>query len=200
MRVEKISENAFWVVTPERVRRNSRIPDTFEDDWISDAIESAHDYIEEYLGCGIALASYRMTLDRFPPNRGSIEIPVWPVNEVLKVQYVAPDGSLQEIPQASIVQPVHKGRYALRLKNHQPFPSIQSTPNAVTIEFAAGWVEAGQLPKTLSRAALMLISHWYEVRETVLIGTASKEVEHGTIAMLEMLRPVEDMVSGEVYE
>ena len=200
MRIARISENAFWVVTPERVRRNSRIPDTTEDDWIIEAIESAHEYIEEYLGCCIAMADYRMTLDRFPRKRGSIDLPVWPVKEVANVQYVDPTGAVKSIELDKIVQPSDNGRFTLRLKDHELFPSTRATPNAVTITFTAGWSEVEKVPKTLRRAALMLTSHWYENRETVLIGTISKEIEHGTVAMLEQLRPPEDYTAGEVCE
>lgn len=200
MRISRISENTFWVVTTQRARDNSRIPDTHEDDWINDAIESAHDYIEGNLGCSIATTEHRVTLDQFPRNRGSIELPIWPVTEVTKVEYVDANGATQQIPVEKIVQPKSTGRYALRLKDHECFPPTRCTPDAVTIEFKAGWLEPGQIPKTLTRAALMLISHWYENRETVLIGTISKEVEHGTAVMLEQLRPDEDSTAAEVGE
>ncbi len=198
MRCERISENTFWVVTPERVRRNSRIPDTSDDDWITEAIEAAHDYIEEYLACCIAVAGYRLTLDRFPRKQGSIALPVWPVSEIVSVSYVDPEGEPQTIPTEQLIQPRGNGRAALRLADYAPFPATRATPNAVSIEFRAGWTEPGLVPRTLTRAALMLISHWYENRETVLIGVGSKEVEHGTLAMLEMMRPPEDYVDAEV--
>lgn len=200
MRCRTISENAFWVVTTQRARDNSRIPDTHEDDWIQHAIESAHDYFERTLGCCIATTQFRATLDQFPRNRASIELPVWPIAEVTRIAYLDPEGVEQEIPIEEIVQPVDRGRYAIRLANHARFPATKLTPNAVTIEFEAGWPEPADVPKTLTRAALMLISHWYENREAVLVGTISKETEHGTSVLLEQLRPDEDMTAAEVDE
>ena len=200
MRIATISDNAFWVVTTQRARDNSRIPDTSEDDWIQYAIESAHDYFERTLGCCIATTQFRAKLDQFPRNRASIELPVWPIAEVTRLAYLDSEGNEQDIPLEQIVQPVDQGRYAIRLANHARFPEAKRTPNAVTIDFTAGWPEPAAVPKTLTRAALMLISHWYENREAVLVGTASKEIEIGTSVLLEHLRPDEDMTAAEVEE
>jgi uncharacterized phiE125 gp8 family phage protein len=197
MQLERITEPTFSFVSPQRVRRNSRIPDHEEDDWIEDAIESATEYCEDYLECKIALATYEWTLDAFPRNRGSIPVPVWPVNEILAVEYLDPNNAVQTVDLARIVQPIGSRRYQLRLRDHACWPSTRCTPNAVTIRFRAGWPSAGAVPKTLTRAGLMLISHWYENRETILIGTASKEIEHGTAAMLEQLRPAEDLLGAD---
>lgn len=194
MHAERITGPTFSVVTPQRVRRNSRIPDSDEDDWITDAIESATEYIEEYLECRIAEATYELTLDRFPQRNESIPIPVWPVGEVMSIEYIDPNNVAQVVAVEKIVQPKGTRRYRLRLKDNECWPSTRCTPDAVTITFKAGWATAKDVPKTLTRAALMLISHWYENRETVLIGSIAKEIEHGTTAMLELMRPAEDLV------
>jgi uncharacterized phiE125 gp8 family phage protein len=188
MLIEKLSEGAFSISTVDRVRHNSRISDKYDDQWIVDALASATDYCERALECCIARSNWRLTLDSFPARDEPIHIPLWPIHQVAAISYTNTAGTTTTLDLANIVQPVGMSRYDLRPRFGINWPEAQP-PNGVRIEFSAGWAELAAVPATIQRAALMLISHWYENREATLIGVNSKEIELGFDSMIEMVRP-----------
>ena len=187
MHLEKITDPAFTAVTLARMRGNSHIPNGQDEDFLTEALKSAEDYVERYLECTIGLAEWRLTLDSFP-QVGELLIPLWPIRSVTMIQYTAVDGTAStELPLSQVVQPIGNDRYHLRLKKGFSWPLTDCSPNAVAITCEAGWPTQSALPGTLTRAILMLVSHFYENREAVLTGTISKEVELGVHSMLAMM-------------
>lgn len=190
MHLEKITEPAFIAVTLARLRTNSNIPNGQDEDFLLEALKTAEDYVERYLECTIGLAEWRLTLDNFPRHAGRdipLLIPLWPIRSVAELQYVAADGAQTVLPLNQIVQPIGNGRYHLRLKKGFSWPATDCSPNAIAIRFNAGWPTQAKVPATLTQAIRMLVSHWYENREAVLVGTNSKEIELGVNSMLDML-------------
>ncbi len=190
MHLEKITDPAFAAVTLARLRGNSNIPSGQDEDFLLGALQTAEDYVERYLECTIGLAEWRLTLDSFPRVDGRVIpllIPLWPIRSVTELQYVAADGTPTVLPIEQIVQPIGNDRYHLRLKKGYSWPATDCSPNAIAIEFTAGWPTQAKVPATLTQAIRMLVSHWYENREAVLTATISKEIELGVNAMLDML-------------
>ena len=198
MHLEKITEPAFAAATLARIRHNSNIPSGQDEDFITEALKSAEDYVERYLECTIGLAAWRLTLDSFPPreepgmhqryrHHPSLLIPLWPVRSVTELLFTAPDGTSSELPLEQIVPPIGNDRYHLRLKKGFSWPATDCSPNAIAITFTAGWPTQASLPGTLTQAIRMLVSHFYENREAVITGSIAKEVELGVNAMLDML-------------
>ena len=193
MYLEKLNQGSFGISTVDRVRHNSRISDKYDDQWIVDALASATDYCERALECCVARSNWRLTLDHFPPSNAPIAIPLWPIHQITAIAYTNVNGTNTTFNVIDIVQPVGLGRYLLQPKFGINWPEAQS-PNGVRIEFSAGFEDLAAVPSTIQRAALMLISHWYENREAVLIGTISKEIELGFSSMVEMVRPGVDSI------
>ena len=193
MYLEKLNQGSFGISTVDRVRHNSRISDKYDDQWIVDALASATDYCERALECCVARSNWRLTLDHFPASNGPIAIPLWPIHQITAIAYTNVNGANTSSNVIDIVQPVGLGRYLLQPKFGINWPEAQS-PNGVRIEFSAGFEDLAAVPSTIQRAALMLISHWYENREAVLIGTISKEIELGFSSMVEMVRPGVDSI------
>jgi len=69
-------------------------------------------------------------------------------------------------------------------------PVVADLPGAVSVTYLAGYASAAQVPTGAKNAMRMLISHWFHNRETVLVGSISKEMEFGfTDAIKPMLGP-----------
>lgn len=200
MHLEKITDPAFPAVTLGRMQSNSRLPRGQDEDLLTELLISAEDYVERYLECTIGLAEWRLTLDSFPQHGGwqthqrpldwkanAILIPVWPVRSVTALIYNASDGTPTTLPLNQIVQPIGNDRYHLRLKKGFSWPLTDCSPNAIAITFNAGWPTQSAIPGTLTRAILMLVSHFYENPEAVITGSISKEVELGVQSMIAMM-------------
>lgn len=198
MSLQRLTDPSFALVSHERVRLHSRIDDAVDTDWITDAIAAATHFIEEYLGCAIATATYRLNLDAFPRNPASIPVPIWPVAAITTLAYTDAAGANATVDISTIVQPTsNRERYRIQRVDYADWPEARETPNAVRITFTAGWATQAEIPQSIVRAALMLIGHWYENRETIFVdlkGTGSKELEFGTTQLLELARPDEDLM------
>lgn len=190
--LKRTTPSTFEPVSVQRAKHNSNIPDTEKafDSFLQDCVKAARDYIEKQLGCCICEASYTLTLSKFPTY--AIPIPVWPVQSVESIAYKDTNNANQAVTFANIVQPINDDRYSIYLADWEAFPTSRDTPNAITVSFTAGWSSQETIPPTIARAILMMVSHWFENRETVLIGTASKELEFSVNALLDSIRPGED--------
>ncbi|MEM7301914.1 MAG: head-tail connector protein [Pseudomonadota bacterium] len=64
-------------------------------------------------------------------------------------------------------------------------PAINSDrSDAVRIEVTAGYGDASAVPAPLVTAIKMLVAHWYENREAVVVGSASTEVPMTVAALI----------------
>ncbi len=187
MHLEKLTEPGFNSVTLARLRNNSNIPPGQDEDFLIEALKSAEDYVERYLECTIGIAEWRLTLDSFPPANEPLLIPLWPIRNVILIAYLDSQSVRQELDLNQIVPPKGNDRYHLKLKSGFTWPTTLCEPNAVEIDFTAGFATQAKIPGTMTQAIRMLVSHWYENREAVLTGTVSKEIELGVSSMLSML-------------
>lgn len=192
-KLKRVANSSFEPVSVQRAKHNSNIADSEKafDSFLGDCIQAARDYIERQLGCNICEAAYTLTISEFPASYG-IAIPVWPVQSVESITYKDTSGATQTVTLGDIVQPLNDERYTIYLNDWAAFPAAKSTPNAITIAFTAGWATQAAIPPAIARASLMLVSHWFENRESVLVGATSKDLEFAVNALLEAVRPGED--------
>ncbi|MBO9598636.1 MAG: phage head-tail connector protein [Cohnella sp.] len=62
--------------------------------------------------------------------------------------------------------------------------------DVVTIDYTEATVFADNVPKRVKQAIILLVSHWFENPEAVLIGSISKEIEFSVTALLNIDRVV----------
>lgn len=204
-----VTASTFEPISLQRAKANCHVADgdKSHDDFLIGAIKEARDYIEKSLGCVLCQSTWRQTLDEFPNGTSGtreeyryrvlrrplpIELDVWPVQSVTSVTYSDTLTTTTTISSDLLSQPIGTGKYSLRLKGYQSWPSSAYTPNAVSIQFVAGFASRNDIPPVLVRAMLMLISHWFENREATVVGSVSSEVAFGVNSLIEMVRPGED--------
>jgi uncharacterized phiE125 gp8 family phage protein len=147
-----------------------------EDDVIERLIVGARG---EWDRAGIQLitATWKLKLDRFPWYREPIDLRPRPLLTVVSVKYRDPDDVLQtwassdyvvDAP-AGPVAPVPAGRVYPAL--NKEYPSTACRPDAVEIEFTAGYgAEAENVPQDIRDALLDFVGHRFQNREPVNIG------------------------------
>jgi uncharacterized phiE125 gp8 family phage protein len=57
------------------------------------------------------------------------------------------------------------------------WPSTQCQPGAVRVTWKSGWEKEADVPEDLIHAMKLLVGHWDQNREAVVIGSISKEIE-----------------------
>jgi uncharacterized phiE125 gp8 family phage protein len=75
------------------------------------------------------------------------------------------------------------------------WPSVTAAPEAVSIRFRAGYGDVGSdVPEPIRQAMLLLIGHWYEHREAVIVGTNAMLMPMAVNSLLAPYRTVPGLV------
>lgn len=124
-------------------------------------------------------------LTHFRGGGGKIAIPLPPLQSIDAVNYVNAQG-VSRLLDAGAYQIV-KGRFGswITPAYGKNWPSVRNQPDAITIEFTAGYGETEQdIPAAIRHAALLIIGTMYEVREAVNIGNIVTEIPHSADMLL----------------
>jgi uncharacterized phiE125 gp8 family phage protein len=148
---------------------------TDDDAWLDGiGIPAVEDRAQQSTDRQLVTATWDMLLDRFPGGR-YIEIPKPPLQSVLALTYVDPDGIVQTLSEYSyeVEAPVgprcKRGRVILN--PDETWPSIRYQPNAVTLRFVAGYGATGAyVPGRLKMGMLLDLGTLYEHREDHVVG------------------------------
>lgn len=166
-----------FALSVQAAKRQLRIEpeDADQDDHIADLCAAAHRKIERELGYPILVQTRETYLSGFP--RGPIWLGGGDSLSILSIRYR---------DRQNVVQTLDASAYALdavsRVAQVYPapsatWPSTLCTPGAVVIEWRAGWATAADVPEDLIHAMKLLVGHWDQNREAVVIGTISSEVQ-----------------------
>lgn len=133
------------------------------DELIAGYIVAAREYVEQYLARPLITQTWRYTLDTFPPDSVNyIEIPRSPLISVSSITYVDDDGNTQTLATSVYSVDADSKPGAVRLKYDQEWPDTRDQPNAVTINFTAGYGAApANVPASTKQAMKLLIGLWH---------------------------------------
>ncbi len=160
--------------------------DTDQDDHVADLCGAAHRKIERELGYPILLQTRETHLSKFPC--GSIWLGGGDSPSILSIRYR---------DSQNVVQTLDPSRYSLdavsRVAQVYPapsatWPSTVNTPSAVVVEWRAGWEKPSDVPEDLIHAMKLLVGHWDQNREAVVVGTISTEVQVALDDLLSQFR------------
>lgn len=193
-RIERVAAPAIEVLTLAEVKQACRVDASDDDDFLTRAITSAREVIEGPDGAGIVMiaSQWQMRLDCLPAE---IWIPTGPVASIDTLAYVDEAGELQTL--AAENYQWRKGHFEARIRPAYglSWPAVRRVFDSVRITFTAGYPGTDDsppnldlVPSPLKTAMLMLIAHWYQNRETVVIGQVSSEVQHAFAALVNNYR------------
>lgn len=175
-------------ITVDEAKAHCRI-DYADDDMMMQAIiAAALASIEGPYGRGLALMtqSWVLTLDSWYGHRYEtwwtqykmydqvarvpVRIPLFPVQSVTAVKYVDPAGVEQTLDPSVYRVDVSQQPARVSPEFGQIWPVHRFIPAPISIEFKAGFAdEANKLPADLVAALKLLIKHFYDNREAVLV-------------------------------
>jgi uncharacterized phiE125 gp8 family phage protein len=147
-----------WPVTVAEARRQVRVLLTAEDQEIFGFIKAATTYAEQTTGRAFATQVYKLTLDAFPTNDGSILLTPGPVVSVPEVAY----RDVDDLP--AVMLPADywldgSGADGV-LWPSISWPETHTRSAAVSVSFVTG----GPCPEDVRHAILLLMGHFYENR------------------------------------
>lgn len=169
-------------LTIDEVKLHLRLnDDTTEDAWIADRIVAAREWCENYTGKALAWQTIELYGSGFPSGQG-FRLPMAPIVSVTSVTYKDSAGTESTFTDyiADTVNGWVVPAYGKSWPSFTPYPV-----NPVKVTYVAGYDSA---PQVVKQAMLLLIGHWYENREAVVIGTISTEIQFTVKALLSQYR------------
>lgn len=177
------------------LKKQLHLPSTATEDdiWLSNAASAARSLLERSVpgGLAIRLQTKELILNKFPSSEdGEIELPFPPLSgSASDITITYYDGNNSSTTLAStdfrLINPGNGYRAKLYPLVDDVWPQYKVRKDAVTVRFNCGSTSASNVQPTLNHAMNMLVSHWYENRSVLVIGSISKEMELGLEALLQ---------------
>ena len=123
------------------------------------------------------------------PLYDRLALPQPPLQSVTHIKYTDEDGTLFTMSASDYVvypdpEPGH-----IVLKSSTNWPSVDLMPGeSIVITYVAGYGAATAVPARYKQAILLLLGHWYENRESVVVGTITGELPMAVRALLDVDR------------
>lgn len=181
-------------VTLTEAKAHLRVDYTTEDTLITTLIGVATEYAEKRLGRALISQTWDMYFDTWEDafaycgTGDRIIVPLPPLASVTHIKYYDTSNVQQTWSSANydvdiIAEP---GEIVLSAANTGT-PGTYNRPNAVNIRFVAGYGAAStNIPETIRAAIKLLISHFYENREGLVVG-------QGIAAQIAIPKSIEDL-------
>jgi len=176
-------------VSLEEVRDRLRIDHREEDPLLASLIAATTAHLDGWsgtLGRALVNQTWAQKFPRFPAS-AVLGLALAPVQSIVSIVY---------FDSANVQQTLDPSVYALLDDEFGPFvtrqvdqawPATSAREDAVTVTFVAGYGPAGDdVPAAIRHAMLLLIGHWYEHRESVVVGGNPVQVP---LAVQALLRP-----------
>lgn len=174
-------------VTLTEAKAHLRVDTSDDDAYIGTLITAARQWVEEYLDRTLVNTQWTMRLDAFPFE---IELPRPPISAAgittaVAVTYTLGDDSTTTLSTSSYRVDRMSTPGVVRQLRNGTWPANLDDYNAVSVTWWAGYGASGaSVPAAIRHAILMLCSHWYENRNTVLVGSISKSLEFAVESLL----------------
>jgi len=153
-----------------------------EDDYILSLITAARQYCERYQDRAYITQTWELSMQAFP---SIIELPLGNLQTVDSITYK---------DSAGVITTLAATEYVVSTKGHtgvivpaygKTFPVFTAYPlDAIVITFTCGYGDAADVPKTIIHAIKLLISHWYETRTPIVLGSISPQIEFSLKSLL----------------
>jgi len=187
------------IVSLEEVKKHVNMLNDDNDELLKGYIASAATYLDGsngILGRAVRTQSWELRINGFPSDSYcysrndvmGIDIPLPPLQTIDSFKYVDTDGSLTDVD-IDDYQLIENGNFPATLipAFDSCWPVARFEPNAVRIEFTAGFADDSPILASIKLAVKQIISLWYENREASVEANLS-DLPHGTRALLAPLR------------
>ena len=170
-----VSAPAVLPVTLAELKRHTRIDHADDDALLTAYCQAAVSRLEGkdgILGRTLITQTWDLKLDRFPAGSAPIRPPLSPLQSVTSITYVDTAGDTQTWSSASYDVDSDSEPARISPGYEVAYPTARWTDNAVTVRFVAGYGSLeSDVPEPIRLAIMIMVSHWYEIREPVITGT-----------------------------
>ena len=167
-----------------------------DDTRINDNIAAATEYFETVTQCPIVKTNYEMLMAGWPkggfPRQHSdiaFEIPRWPLDSLTSVEAWEKDAGDWSDASAVFETVAHNDLPSELVKlPGQSLPRLDNRALPVRIRWVAGWAPE-DVPHKVRHAIKVLVRHWYDHPEAVIVGTIGQEMPRALKSLLAACKP-----------
>jgi len=181
---EPVTAPATEPVTAAEAKAHMRVSISDDDTLIDGLVAAARQWVEDWCGIAIITQTWKQRRDSFPESDGTIELGRTPLQSVTHVKYVDTDGVEQTVNADDYVVDTDTRKGNVDVAYDATWPTARSQLNAVYTTYVAGFGAAAAVPEPIKLAIKMLAAHWYEHRETVVVGTIATSLQFAIESIL----------------
>lgn len=172
------------ILSIQDARRHCKIDDTLSDIELQSFLWAALVKIQEDMRLSILPRTMTAYFDGFSDPLKLI----WgPLAAVSSVKYFDADDAEQTVSASDYyVASYTNARFKIVPKTSWP-ATKDGRPNSVIVEFTCGYAA---VPENIKQAARLLVGHYYENREAVIVGTIGSELPMAYNSLVGILRDV----------
>jgi len=190
MRLTRTIAPAEEPVTLGEVKLHCRVDHDDEDSLLELLIGAAVDYLDGpsgILGRAIIEQEWLLEIDELPSR---LALPIEPVQSVV-VKYVDNLDVENTVSDSNIIIiNSQSAKTVLELVDGYSISNLSASRYPVRITITAGFGAADDTPSSLKAAILMMVGHWYENREAVVVGMSAVDLPMAVNALLAKCRVV----------
>jgi uncharacterized phiE125 gp8 family phage protein len=184
MPIRVITPPVLEPITLAEAKAQCRVDIDDDDALIVGLIRAAREYCEAVDWRAYLTQTIELWLEAWPDG-DELELPRPPLQSVTSVVYY----DTSDVPATLAATDYYvdtistPGSIQLRYLKTWPATTLRDY-NAICVTYKAGWSTVTDMPQSLRQAMLLLIGHWYENREAVLVGAISKSIEFAVQSLL----------------
>ncbi len=171
----------------DEVKTHLKVDVVDDDELIVSWIQAAREHVETFTHRALMTQTWDYTLDCVPSD-GVIWLPKAPTASITSLSYVDGTGTTQTWASSNYRTDIPAGPWARKARITSaygvPWPVTRKVTGALTVRFVAGYGTARQVPSAIKAAMRLLIGHWYEQREAVIVGTSVTPVPMAVDSLL----------------
>lgn len=170
MTIKLVTAPTLTPFTLDEVKEHLRQFSSDDDFYIQTLIDAVVAAAQNYTRRSLYTTTWKLYLDSF--CKREIKIPRGQLQSITHVKYYDTAGDLQTMSASDYQVDIVSEPARLCPVLTTSWPTTQyGKLNAIEIQFVAGWVKRFDLPSDLRQAMLYHISHMYDIREPVIVGT-----------------------------
>ena len=161
----------------EEAKEHCRISGPDHDATIQALIGAAVSHMDGYngvLGKCLMLQEWQQEFDRWQ----DFPLCLGPVRDLVSIDYLDGSGQAQSVDLSAVrIERRVLGTMAA-LKGGYSWPGdADFDEGLITVKWSAGYASAADVPPAIKHALKLLIGHWFENREAVIVGTTNASLQ-----------------------